>query len=225
MAKKDLIDVVVIDKFEPMDYSLTIGNEREKTKIIKRIERHIRSSLEYRDYIAFLRENVGMDACAFFNNINKDTSRSLRIEIHHTPFTLYDYVKIVVQKYMAEGIPLNDLYIAEEVMNLHYKNQVGLIPLSKTLHLIVHGENADKLIIPAYMIFGDYKQFIEEYQDYMDDYDFTKVEEMIKKTKELKEDSYEILEKKYDYLKVDGFEIPQKIEKEEEVKKEEQVAC
>lgn len=225
MAKKDLIDVVVIDKFQPMDYSLTIGNEREKTKIIKRIERHIRSSLEYRDYIAFLRENVGMDACAFFNNINKDTSRSLRIEIHHTPFTLYDYVKIVVQKYMAEGIPLNDLYIAEEVMNLHYKNQVGLIPLSKTLHLIVHGENADKLIIPAYMIFGDYKQFIEEYQDYMDDYDFTKVEEMIKKTKELKEDSYEILEKKYDYLKVDGFEIPQKIEKEEEVKKEEQVAC
>lgn len=225
MAKKDLIDVVVIDKFEPMDYSLTIGNEREKTKIIKRIERHIRSSLEYRDYIAFLRENVGMDACAFFNNINKDTSRSLRIEIHHTPFTLYDYVKIVVQKYMAEGIPLNDLYIAEEVMNLHYKNQVGLIPLSKTLHLIVHGDNADKLVIPAYMIFGDYKQFIEEYQDYMDDYDFTKVEEMIKKTKELKEDSYEILEKKYDYLKVDGFEIPQKIEKEGEVKKEEQVAC
>lgn len=225
MAKKDLIDVVVIDKFQPMDYSLTIGNEREKTKIIKRIERHIRSSLEYRDYIAFLRENVGMDACAFFNNINKDTSRSLRIEIHHTPFTLYDYVKIVVQKYMAEGIPLNDLYIAEEVMNLHYKNQVGLIPLSKTLHLIVHGDNAEKLIIPAYMIFGDYKQFIEEYQDYMDDYDFTKVEEMIKKTKELKEDSYEILEKKYDYLKVDGFEIPQKIEKEEEVKKEEQVAC
>ena len=126
---------------------------------------------------------------------------------------------------MAEGIPLNDLYIAEEVMNLHYKNQVGLIPLSKTLHVIVHGDNAENLIIPAYMIFGDYKQFIEEYQDYMDDYDFTKVEEMIKKTKELKEDSYEILEKKYDYLKVDGFEIPQKIEKEVEVKKEEQVAC
>ena len=91
--------------------------------------------------------------------------------------------------------------------------------------MIVHGDNAEKLVIPAYMIFGDYKQFIEEYQDYMDDYDFTKVEEMIKKTKELKEDSYEILEKKYDYLKVDGFEIPQKIEKEGEVKKEEQVAC
>lgn len=225
MSKKDLIDVVVIDKFEPMEYSLTISNDREKTKLIKKIERYIRSSLEYRDYISFLRENVGMDACAFFNNINKDTSRSIRIEIHHIPFTLYDYVKIVVQKYLKEGIPLNDLYIAEEVMNLHYKNQVGLIPLSKTLHLIVHGENAEKLVIPAYMVFGDYKEFIDEYSEYMDDYDFKKVEDMIRKTKELKKDSYEILEKKYDYLKVDGFEIPQKIEKEGEVKKEEQVAC
>ena len=82
--KKDLIDVLVIDKPQDMEYQLTISNEREKTKIVKRMERIIRGSTEYKDYIAFLRENVGMDACAFFNNINKDTSRSLRIEIHQS---------------------------------------------------------------------------------------------------------------------------------------------
>ena len=37
--KKDLIDVLVIDKPQDMEYQLTISNEREKTKIVKRMER------------------------------------------------------------------------------------------------------------------------------------------------------------------------------------------
>ena len=216
MANKDLIDIFVIDKFDTMHSSLTLGNEREKTKIIKRIERHIRSSLEYRDYIAFLRENVGMDECAFFNNINKDTSKSLRIEIHHVPFTLFDITKIIVNKYMEEGLPLNELLMTEEVMKVHYSNMVGLIPLSKTLHLMVHGENAEKVVIPAYMIFGNYKKFIEEYGDYMNDEDFKKIERLIQRTKEIKESDYKFLEQHYDYIEVDGFKIPERIESDAE---------
>ena len=214
--KKDLIDVLVIDKPQDMEYQLTISNEREKTKIVKRIERIIRGSTEYKDYIAFLRENVGMDACAFFNNINKDTSKSLRIEIHHVPFTLFDITKIIVNKYMEEGLPLNELLMAEEVMKVHYSNMVGLIPLSKTLHLMVHGENAEKVVIPAYMIFGNYKKFIEEYGDYMNDEDFKKIERLIQRTKEIKESDYKFLEQHYDYIEVDGFKIPERIESDAE---------
>ena len=214
--EKDLIDVLVIDKPQDMEYQLTISNEREKTKIVKRMERIIRGSTEYKDYIAFLRENVGMDACAFFNNINKDTSKSLRIEIHHVPFTLFDITKIIVNKYMEEGLPLNELLMAEEVMKVHYSNMVGLIPLSKTLHLMVHGENAEKVVIPAYMIFGNYKKFIEEYGDYMNDEDFKKIERLIQRTKEIKESDYKFLEQHYDYIEVDGFKIPERIESDAE---------
>ena len=214
--KKDLIDVLVIDKPQDMEYQLTISNEREKTNIVKRMERIIRGSTEYKDYIAFLRENVGMDACAFFNNINKDTSKSLRIEIHHVPFTLFDITKIIVNKYMEEGLPLNELLMAEEVMKVHYSNMVGLIPLSKTLHLMVHGENAEKVVIPAYMIFGNYKKFIEEYGDYMNDEDFKKIERLIQRTKEIKESDYKFLEQHYDYIEVDGFKIPERIESDAE---------
>ena len=214
--KKDLIDVLVIDKPQDMEYQLTISNEREKTKIVKRMERIIRGSTEYKDYIAFLRENVGMDACAFFNNINKDTSKSLRIEIHHVPFTLFDITRIICNKYMEEGLPLNELLMAEEVMKVHYSNMVGLIPLSKTLHLMVHGENAEKVVIPAYMIFGNYKKFIEEYGDYMNDEDFKKIERLIQRTKEIKESDYKFLEQHYDYIEVDGFKIPERIESDAE---------
>lgn len=214
--KKDLIEVLVLDKPQDMEYQLTISNEREKTKIVKRIERYIRGSNEYKDYIAFLRENVGMDACAFFNNINKDTSRSLRIEVHHTPYTLFDLTKIVVNKYIEEGLPLNELLIAEEVMKNHYSNMVGLIPLSKTLHQMVHGDNSEKIVIPAYMIFGNYKKFIEEYGQYMDDGDFKKIELLIQRTKEIKESDYNFLEQHYDYIEVDGFKLPERINDTEE---------
>lgn len=231
MNKNDLIDIVVVKEIEDMEYHVKIESDRDKTKLIKRIERQIRSSQEYRDYIAFLRDNVGMDACAFFNNINKDSSKSIRIEIHHEPLTLYDYVRVVLEKYIKEGLPINDMMIAEETMELHYKNQVGLIPLSKTLHLIIHGDNSEKLVIPAYMIFGDYSKFIEDYGDYLDEDDliYTKIEKMIERTKEIKKNSFEFLEKKYEYLQVDGFEIPQKIDENgemiEENKEDEVKAC
>ena len=120
---------------------------------------------------------------------------------------------------MEEGLPLNELLMAEEVMKVHYSNMVGLIPLSKTLHLMVHGENAEKVVIPAYMIFGNYKKFIEEYGDYMNDEDFKKIERLIQRTKEIKESDYKFLEQHYDYIEVDGFKQIQLINPDELFKK------
>ena len=210
----DLIDVVVIDEPEEMVYNSSYKNSGDKKKMIKRIERHIRSSLEYRDYIAFLRENVGMDACAFFNNISNSNGKRVRIEIHHEPLRLFDLVSIIIEKFEAEGVPLNDLMISQEVMRLHYQNLVGLIPLSKTLHEVVH--NSDKLVIPAYMIYGDYNQFLKEYGAYMDEHQIEKIEKMVEVTKSLKKDSFKCLEQRYEYLQVDGFTIPAKLETSED---------
>ena len=214
----DLIEVVVMDEPQEMEYTCNYKNSRDKDKLIKRIERYIRSSMEYRDYVAFLRENIGMDACAFFSNINKSNGKHVRIEVHHEPLRLYDLVAIVLEKYEQQAIPLNDLMISEEVMKIHYKNQVGLIPLSKTIHQVIH--NSDKLVIPAYMIYGDYNQFVKEYGDYMDEYQIGKIEKMIEVTKDLKRESFKCLEQKYEYIQVDGFTIPARLDDEKESKSE-----
>lgn len=212
----DLIEVVVMDEPQEMEYTCTYKNSRDKDKLIKRIERYIRSSMEYRDYVAFLRENIGMDACAFFSNISKSNGKHVRIEVHHEPLRLYDLVAIVLEKYEQQAIPLNDLMISEEVMKIHYKNQVGLIPLSKTIHQVIH--NSDKLVIPAYMIYGDYNQFVKEYGDYMDEYQIGKIEKMIEVTKDLKRESFKCLEQKYEYIQVDGFTIPSRLDDKKESK-------
>lgn len=200
---------------EDMTYTIQLNSIKDKDKFIKRIERIIRSSMEYRDYINYLKEYVNMAQCAFFNNVENGQGNRVRIEIHHEPLTLYDIVKVVVNKYIQEAIPLNDLYIADEVMNIHYSNQVGLIPLSKSVHQIIH--NSDDIIIPLHMVYGDYRHFLEEYNDYLsiDETDtliLDKIESKINDSRAFNNEMVNKLTPKYVYVKVDGYSLPKKVQ-------------
>ena len=195
---------------EDMEYSVILNTEKDKEKFIKRIENVVRSSMEYRDYVAYLKEYVNMNHCTFFNNVENGQGSRVRIEIHHEPLTLFDIVKTVVNKHLDEAIPLNDLYIADEVMELHYMNKVGLIPLSKSLHQIIH--NSNEIIIPLTLVYGDYKAFIEEYNDYLDEVVLDKLENKINDTKAFTSEMANKLTPTYVYVSVDGYELPQKVE-------------
>ena len=199
-----------------MEYNIYLNTERDKEKFIKRIEKVVRSSMEYRDYIAFLKEYIDMNHCAFFTNVENGQGSRVRIEIHHEPLTLFDIVKVVVNKHIEEGIPLNDLYISDEVMNLHYTNQVGLIPLSKSIHQIIH--NSNEIIIPIKLVFGDYKKFLDEYSDYVDDDILDKLERKINETKTIKKEMFNKLDPSYVYVEVDGYSLPKKVEIESKMR-------
>lgn len=198
---------------EDMEYTVTFNNSKDKTKFIKRCERLIRSSMEYRDYISYLKEYVDMNHCAFFNNVENGNGSRVRIEIHHEPFTLYDITNVVVNRFQKDGIPLNDFFIADEVMKLHYQNEVGLIPLSKSLHQMVHF--SDNIVIPFNLIYGNYRKFIEDYGDYFDfDGDTSILDKFEAKAIDSRKFSAEMLNKltpSFVYLSVDGFSLPQKV--------------
>ena len=196
---------------EDMEYYTIINNAKDKDKYIKRCEKIIRASQEYRDYISFLKEHVDMDKCAFFQSISSKDNKRIKIEIHHEPFTLYDYVQVVVDKFQSEGIPLNDLMISDEVMELHYNNKVGLIPLSKTIHKMAH--NSTKLVIPLNMVYGDYASFLSspEYEPYVEEL-YDKLEAKINMTKNLTKESFDALTKEFMYLEMQ--DVPE-VEKQE----------
>lgn len=202
---------------EDMEYTITLDNSKAKSKFIKRCERTIRSSMEYRDYIAYLKEYVDMNHCAFFNNVENGNGNRVRIEIHHEPFTLYDITNVVLNRFLKDGIPLNELYIADEVIRLHYENMVGLIPLSKSLHQMVHF--SDNIVIPFNMIYGDYRRFMDEYADYFDyDGDTSILDKFEAKAIESRKFNTQMVSKltpSFVYLKVDGFQLPQKIPMQE----------
>lgn len=215
--KSEFVKNVKLTKPNSMEYYVSISNDKDRKKFVDRVEKIVRTSLEYRDYIQFLKEHVGLDSCIFFQNVtNGPTNKKGRIsiEIHHEPLTLYDIVNAVVTKFQDEGMPLNDLLIADEVMELHYANKVGLVPLSKTAHQVIH--NSTKLMVPLNMVYGEYSKFLEEYEPYIDESVFQKLEKKMDMTKSLTVESFEAIKKEFTYLEVDGFDDVEKMELKEQ---------
>lgn len=193
---------------EPASRRVILMQPKNKVKFIKTVEQLVRSSQEYKHYVEFLKKNVDMTQCSFFTNINNKNGRKVRIEIHHEPFTLYDLVTIVMEKWSNEGRELNHLLIAEEVMKIHYQGLVGLIPLSLTVHQLVHD---GKVFIPLQYVYGDVLRFVKEYEPHIPDDLMKTLEVKLQLSKQVQDTS--ILDTSYVYVEVDGFKVPQKIEK------------
>lgn len=141
-----------------------LDNDKELKKYLTTVEKEIRGSYEYRTMIQYLKDNMGMDQCSF---IKTDSDKcNVRIEIHHYPFTLYDIVTIVYRKRIKYQESLDVQMMAKEVTMLHYKLLVGLIPLSKTVHELVHD---GKIFIPVQNVLGRYDKFVEFYKPFCDD--------------------------------------------------------
>lgn len=215
MAKKEpqLIKTIKIAAPEIMTYDTYITTEKDRLKYVERVKRVIRSSQEYKDYISFLKEHIGLDRCVFFQNItNGDGKKRNRVTIHmhHEPLTLHDIVNTVINKFQQEDIPLNDLMIADEVMQLHYENKVGLVPLSITAHQIVH--NSSKLFVPINLCYGNYSAFLSEYEPYIDKEIFDKIEKKMIQTENLTPESFDAITKEFSYLQVEGYDEVEKME-------------
>lgn len=198
------MDIKNLDNDITRDY--IIFNEKDKIKLIKGIVNTVRCSTEYKEYIKFLKDVLDMTKCSFYNMDSKNSKRKLSIEIHHEPFTLYDIAYIVLNRHIEEENSIKPLRIAEEVMKLHYQNRVGLVPLSFTVHELVH---EGKVLVPLQFVKGDYLNFIEMYDKYVDEEMRSVLKRKIELSKELQDTT--ILQKKYVYVNIDGFELPQKI--------------
>ena len=141
-------------------YVTAFYEEGEFTKFVKNVEKDIRKSDEYSAYLWSLR-NLGMESCAFLGNVNDENAT---IEFHHYPFTLYDIVSTVVEKRLFNKEYTSTFLVADEVLKLHFENKIGLIPLSKTVHELVH---TGEIFINLNQVFGNYQQFVNEYEKFI----------------------------------------------------------
>ena len=224
--KKSLIKKIKMSKPELPEYSVSLVSDKDREKFIKKTERIIRSSEEYKDYIKYLKDYMELDSCIFFNKVSSSKLKGNRghvsVELHHDPITLFEIVDTVITRFEEEGIPLNDLMISDEVMRLHYENEVGLVPVSKTAHEMLH--NSDKLFVPLNMIYGEYSKFVEDYEPYISEEIYDKIEKRVLATKNMTPEQFDSLTQELKVLEVDGFDEIDKLEIEKEEKVEEKVS-
>ena len=157
-----VIEVNNIPNYDIIEYNLEDTDDEEK--YIKDIENIVRKSFEYQTMVKYLRENMNMNKCSFFEGIsNKDTFK-IKIHIHHSPITLYEIVVIILgkRKFYRESLDIED--IAKEAVYVHYCLLIGLIPLCETVHQLVHNEF---LFVPNTSVMGKYNDFLEMYDPWV----------------------------------------------------------
>lgn len=143
------------DLYDPKDYA----------RFIQDTERVVRMSYEYRQLIGFLRTTEGMNRCSFLGNVTNVDNTKVKIEIHHSPLTLFDIAATVIKKRLHNQECIDIFECAREVMWLHYMGFVGLLPLSETVHEMVHNQY---IFVPTNIVRGNYRAFIDMYYNYID---------------------------------------------------------
>lgn len=148
----------------------TFIDDKERIKIIKNIESMIRSSNEYKYLVKYIKNTANMNKCSILDNISDE---EVTIDVHHCVYTLFDIVDIIIKKYENRNDYWNAFVIADKVLELHYSNCIGLIPLSRTMHEFIHSNN---IIINDKKMIGDIDLFYDLYNDVMSEEQLEKYE-------------------------------------------------
>lgn len=152
-----------------------LNNPKDLERFIKDVKSEVRTSFEYRELIRYLKEYAGFDRSGISQNISNSDGSKVKIEIHHTPLTIEDIVRIVYEKRRFYHEDLSLEMVAKEVMECHYKCIVGLYPLTATEHELVHN---GYLFIPPQDVFGRYDLFVLNYGQFMEPEDKETLEEI-----------------------------------------------
>ncbi|WP_304411350.1 hypothetical protein [Bacteroides acidifaciens] len=209
--KKADINTVTIEKPILIPRLPVITTDKQRIKLIMTIERLVRQNIDYKDIITFLRKNLDMNQCEFFENFKAGKRRGM-IEIHHAPFDLFSIVEVVMDRMEKEVGYIDEYPVADQVLRMHYEGLIGLIPLSVTCHQLVHD---GKLIVPLNCVYGRFVEFTREYYDELGEDRLAVLNENIQLTKNIKRSDFNILNVTYIYTKVDGFSLPQPVIKTE----------
>lgn len=202
-----IIDINELPYYEESSYDF--NDDKSFKHYMADLERTIRNSFEYRSLINYLRSMEGMNQCSFLENVVAEQGSKVRIELHHSPLTLYDICLIVLKKRQFNNEPTDINSVAQEVMYLHYIGWVGLIPLSQTVHEMVHNQY---VFIPTNIVRGNWRAFVESYHDFIDSQTLDAIDNAEKATEQnLMDQRMDVFNNHKIYLNVDGsYALPRK---------------
>lgn len=152
-------------------------------RFIKSVERMIRGNDDYKLWLESLRDLDCLSADAFFTNIS---SQDAEIQLHHYPFNLYTICAAVTNAMLEAEEKVSTFIVSDKVMQLHFANNIGLVPLSVTMHEIAH---LNRLKFLKRQIFGSWEKFYETYKPFLTEYDHTIVKDLIARKFLTREDS------------------------------------
>jgi len=142
-----------------IDIDLEISSfpdEKVYKKFVKSCKTIIRQSIEYKDWVKYIKFSLGYDYCS----MTKESAHEVTLDLHHHPFSLENIVKLVIDRLLTERGKVTSFDVSKYVMQLHYDNNIGYVLLVKTLHEKFHNGFLD---IPIELVHGNWKYLVENF--------------------------------------------------------------
>jgi hypothetical protein len=161
-------NVEILGKNQQYSLAMYVSKDMDQklfVKFIRKVERLVRGNVDYKLYLDYLREEKGLDKCAVFPNV---TSFRAEIQLHHVLSNLYTICVTVCNRLLSTEKKVSTFILADEVIKLHLEDKIALVPLTTTVHEMVH---ANKMRIPKSQIYGNYQAYYEQHVTFMDDYE------------------------------------------------------
>lgn len=194
-----ILDISSLPYFDKVPYDLL--DDKSFKKYMAELERTVRNSFEYRALISYLKNTEGMNKCSFLENVTSEDNNKIKIEIHHSPMTLFDICIAVYKKRCKNGESIDIASVAEEVMYLHYIGWVGLIPVSSTVHEMIHN---NYLFVPTNKVRGNYREFVNRYYDFIEPDTLDTLDAIERATEEYNNNQMELFNNHKIYINANG---------------------
>lgn len=166
-VKSNVENLELYSDTHPFRLSLRIRNfenETEYKKFVKNCELLVRRCNEYKLWKAYIVDVLQINSCM----ITHENITEVSIEVHHHIPSLFTLISSLVNKHIEKSEDFCSFDIAQEAIELHFKNKIGYVTLLKSMHEKFHNGYLD---IPIELVKGDYNYFITEYSKYLDESD------------------------------------------------------
>lgn len=206
MTKRPIRELNMNIEEKPERPKYEFKKKDDRRKYIELVKSIVRGTPEYRSYVSFLKRYKRMNSCVVYPNLNTEERSKYSIEIHHEPLALREIINIVLTAEESVGRGHNPYKLANKILELHYDNKVGLINLAKTPHEMVE---SGKIFIPLQLINPGFMDFIEEYEDFIDDTLKAKLQIKIEMSRHCDGSIVsDCLDSEFTYINVEGMEYP-----------------
>ena len=166
-VKSNIENLELYSDTHPFRLSLRVRNfenETEYKKFVKNCEMLVRRCNEYKLWKSYIVDVLQINSCM----ITHENMSEVSIEVHHHMPSLFTLISALINQHIEESNDFCSFDIAQQAIELHFKNKIGYVTLLKSMHEKFHNGYLD---IPIELVKGDYNYFMTEYSKYLDESD------------------------------------------------------
>ena len=170
--KSNISNLELYSDTHPFSLSLRIRNfenEAAYKKFVKNCEMLIRRCNEYSLWRNYIIDVLQINECM----ITHESVEQVTIEVHHHIPSLFALSASLVNKRLDADEPFCSFDIAQEAIELHFKNRIGYVTLLQSMHEKFHN---GYLTIPISFVKGNYKYYIDNFSRYLDEPDIDTIQ-------------------------------------------------